>query len=571
MRDSTDSKNKESIYGTNVMKNIFSNFFKSFNIKSNKFALYVLIFFSLNGLFLVFTSHVNVDENFYIYGAKLVFQGFLPYTDFFFTQSPLILYLYGLPLLIFGNSLLMSRLITFGFTFFTVVFVIKLTKNLNFEWAGIFAVFALTIAWWILYNLVITKTYASTVFFIVLSLYLLTTQMKIIWKNTLSIVFMGLAGGLRLNISVLAVFLSFWLAVKEWDKISKKNLIINLIKYLFIAAIVLGVIYGPFFIIEYLESHSFNKIYYNLLGVHTNRNLTMNLTVGIFSSFSFIFNAMVLYGVISALIIFLPIYFYFAAIRKRNYKDIIKKYELILLIFLVQLAIWGVYAMLATLFYEYIVTSMPLTLMLIFIGLSKFFSSIKLNHPKNIFAQKKTQKIIYIGIFLLIPLSQITQINLYVISRFGSPPIERIMYNDLYQYQDISNIISITTPPWGYIITYNPALAIQSGRNLMPGYEMAYFSYHHFFEPMGLNSLACLYYHVINGQILYYELQSNYTIFAAITLGEAFFTFLSEQVDSPFFYGKNITNVLNASYSLIGIYPGFGQIDDIMFLYLRKS
>ncbi|MHA1382488.1 MAG: ArnT family glycosyltransferase [Candidatus Helarchaeota archaeon] len=571
MNKSLEINKRDSPQGTNFFKKLFNGFSDSIKIKSNQYSIYVLIFFVINSIFLLFTSHVNIDENFYTYCTKLFWDGFVPYVDYFFTQSPGLLYFYGLPLSIFGNNLLNSRIITFCLTFMTAILIIKLSKNLNYEWAGIYTVLALSISWWFLFNLIITKTYALTVFFIVLSLYVLSMEMNDFWKNVLSIVFMGLAGGIRLNMTVLSIFLACWIAVKEWDKSSKIDLLKNLIKYVLIAAIVLLLIYGPIFLIDLMKNHSLAKSFYNILGVHSNRNLTLNVSVGIFGNLSLILDAILMYITISALFIFLPIFFYFTIIRKRGFKAILKKYELIFLIFAVQLLIYGVYIMLATLFYEYIITAIPLTLMLIFMGLSKFFNYMQLHHPNIAIFQRKYQKYIVIGIIISIPLTQLAQINQFVIPRAGRPLTERIIYNDLNSYQDITSIISILSPPWGYIMTYDCALATQSGRNLLPGYEMSYFSYHHWFEPFGLLTPICIYYHVINGEIVYHQLQSNYTTMAVFTLGEAFFTFLNERFDNNLFYGNNITEVLNTNYNLIAIYPGFGQVNDVLFIYQRKN
>ncbi len=553
------------------IKNIISDFKESIKIKSNQYSIYVLIFFAFNSLFLLFTSHVNVDENFYTYCAKLVWEGFIPYVDFFFTQSPVLLYVYGLPLLIFGNNLLNSRIITFVFLFITAFLIIKIGKNVEFEMAGIYTVLAMSIAWWILYNLIITKTYTLTLFFIVLGLYIYSTDMKESWKYTISIVFMGLAGGVRLNIAALPIFLSCWIAIKEWNKTSKMDLLKNLIKYLMISAITLIIIYGPIFLIDFLESGSLNRSLYNLIGVHSNRNLTLNIGLGIFGRIVLIFDALLQYLVISIFIIFLPIFLFFALVIKNDIKTIFRNYEVIFLIFLTQLVVIGVYMMLATLFAEYITSILPITILVVFIGLIKFFRYGRFRFTNFKLFQKNYQKFIFIGLICVIPLTTLPQINQFVIPRAGRPFSERILINDIKQYQEVSDFIGIASPPWGYIATYECALTTQSDRNLMPGNEMSYFSYHHWYEPFGLFSCVCLYYHVLNGEILYHQLKSNYTTMALFTLGQAFFTFLTEKFDLEIFFGKNITEVLNSEYNLIAIYPGFGQVNDMLFIYQRKN
>ncbi|NVM03466.1 MAG: glycosyltransferase family 39 protein, partial [Candidatus Helarchaeota archaeon] len=398
--------------------------------------------------------------------------------------------------LIFGNNLLNSRIITFVLLFFTAFLIIKIGKNVKFEMAGIYAVLAMSIAWWILYNLVITKTYTLTLFFIVIGLYIYSTDMKESWKYTISVIFMGLAGGVRLNIAALPIFLSCWIAIKEWDKESKMDLIKNLIKYLIISAIILIFIYGPIFLFDLLESGSLNRSLYNLIGVHSNRNLTLNIGLGIFGRILLIFDTLLQYLVISILIIFLPIFLFFALVIKKDIKTILSNYEVIFLIFFTQLVVIGVYMMLATLFAEYITSILPITIFVVFIGLIKFFRHIRFHHPDLKPFQKNYQKFIFLGLICLMPLTQLPQINQFVIPRAGRSFPERILINDLRQYETVSDFIGIVTPPWGYIVTYECALTTQSGRNLMPGYEMSYFSYHHWFEPFGLLWPVCQFYHV---------------------------------------------------------------------------
>ncbi|MHA1379357.1 MAG: ArnT family glycosyltransferase [Candidatus Helarchaeota archaeon] len=571
MSKSTKSTLSNSTNRIEFFKNPIKYVSSCLKIKSNEYAIYVLIIFTISSIFLVFTSHVNIDENFYTYCAKLVMEGFIPYVDFFFTQSPVLLYVYGVPLQIFGNNLLNSRLITFTFLFITAILIIKIGKNVNYEWAGICAVLAMAPSWWILYNLIIIKTYTLTLFFIVLALFIYSKDMKSGWKYILSILFMGLAGGVRLNIAALPIFLSCWIAVKEWNKDSKLDLLKNLMKYLLISAFVLILIYGPIFLLDLFENHSLNKSIYNLIGVHSNRNLTMNMSLGLSENIGFIFDAILTYSVISFLLIFLPIYFYITLVRKKDLKSVFKNYEMIFLIFFTQLIVIGFYMMLSTLFAEYIISILPLTLLIVFIGLIKLFRFNRFHHPNVKIFQKKYESLIFVAIVCILPLTQLAQINLYVVPRMGQPLTERFLYNDLRQYQDVSNIIHLASPPWGYIMTYDSALTNQAERNLLPGYEMSYFSYHHWFEPFGLLWPVCVYYHVINGQMVYNQLKSNLTTMAVFTLGQAFFTFLNEKLDNPLFYGNNITEVLNSDYNLIVIYPGFGQVNDILFIFQRKN
>src|SRR5919201_503325 len=52
---------------------------------------------------------VDNDEGYYGLAAKLAFQGEIPYHDFFYTQAPLLPYVYGAWMQVFGVSLEATR------------------------------------------------------------------------------------------------------------------------------------------------------------------------------------------------------------------------------------------------------------------------------------------------------------------------------------------------------------------------------------------------------------------------------------------------------------------------------
>jgi hypothetical protein len=73
--------------------------------------------FLLSGFVFLFYGKLNMDESWYLYASKLVYQGRLPYRDFAFTQMPLLPYVYGLAQFMFGQGLLVGRATSLFFTF----------------------------------------------------------------------------------------------------------------------------------------------------------------------------------------------------------------------------------------------------------------------------------------------------------------------------------------------------------------------------------------------------------------------------------------------------------------------
>ena len=78
-----------------------------FNSKFVLAGLSVVAVFTLAAL----NRLVGGDEGYYLYAAKLVSQGQVLYKDFFYTQMPLLPYVFGAWMKIFGTSWLSARLL----------------------------------------------------------------------------------------------------------------------------------------------------------------------------------------------------------------------------------------------------------------------------------------------------------------------------------------------------------------------------------------------------------------------------------------------------------------------------
>jgi len=75
----------------------------------------------------VWWGAVNQDEGWYLYAARLVGEGKLPYRDFFFTQGPVLPFLYSaLPI----HGLLSGRLVTLGFSLAATLMAIAFARQL---------------------------------------------------------------------------------------------------------------------------------------------------------------------------------------------------------------------------------------------------------------------------------------------------------------------------------------------------------------------------------------------------------------------------------------------------------
>jgi hypothetical protein len=140
---------------------------------------------------------VDADEGFYLLAARLVFHHKLPYVDFLYTQMPLLPYIYGLWMLLWGESWLSGRLfsacLTAGLGVLLYVHVCSRTK----KWASaIFAVLLFSSSTLMFGWLPIVKTYAVS------SLLLFTCYMLVIHISETSSKKTFVVCGLLLGVSM---------------------------------------------------------------------------------------------------------------------------------------------------------------------------------------------------------------------------------------------------------------------------------------------------------------------------------------------------------------------------------
>ena len=145
-------------------------------------------------VFAVWWGGVNQDEGWYLYAARLVGEGKVPYRDFFFTQGPILPYMYSvLPI----HGLLSGRLATLAFSAFSVLVSIAFARRLvGRERRGVVSltVFALLVCnLYHMYFTSIPKTYALGTLFVMLGFLLLSRG----W-NFLSAVSFAFASGTRI-------------------------------------------------------------------------------------------------------------------------------------------------------------------------------------------------------------------------------------------------------------------------------------------------------------------------------------------------------------------------------------
>src|SRR5690349_875427 len=104
---------------------------------------------------------VDNDEGYYGLAAKLVSQGDVLYRDFFYTQSPLLPYVYGAWMEVFGFSLAASRALSVIFALALGALICEhASRRFSSLWVGAIAVLAFASTRLVSTWFSTTKTYA---------------------------------------------------------------------------------------------------------------------------------------------------------------------------------------------------------------------------------------------------------------------------------------------------------------------------------------------------------------------------------------------------------------------------
>ena len=140
---------------------------------------------------------IDGDEGFYLMTSRLVLEHKLPYLDFFYTQTPLLPYAYGLWMKLFGISWFAARSLSAALTIFIGMLIYEYVCRETQKWiAGLIAVILFGSSTYIFAWFPIVKTYSLTALFL-FSAYTIVTRL-----SPSSSPWLVAAGGLLFGLSV---------------------------------------------------------------------------------------------------------------------------------------------------------------------------------------------------------------------------------------------------------------------------------------------------------------------------------------------------------------------------------
>jgi predicted AlkP superfamily pyrophosphatase or phosphodiesterase len=218
--------------------------------------------YALLSLLYLFFGSIHLDEGAYLYASRTVYQGNLPYSDFFFLQPPLFPYVYGLIQNLFPG-LLSARLTSIVLGFLTTFLLFKLASRLSDKRGATIFLALMTMTPFQIYFFTIARLYSLTAFFIAAGTLLLFSEPNPRFKNSAwGLCAFSMALGTRLTTLPMFLLASLYVVLKGTSV--KKKLLPPLIA----AALVIA-IYTPFAFFAGMERFSFNIVGMNL-SLHAN-------------------------------------------------------------------------------------------------------------------------------------------------------------------------------------------------------------------------------------------------------------------------------------------------------------
>lgn len=173
----------------------------------------------------VYWGDIDIDEEFYVTIIRLVAEGKEPYTDFFYTQTPLLPYIYACVLKPFGGVTLLSGRLLSGFLAFGTVFLcMRISRTLGGRTAAAVCGWICLNGVVLLYNLTLIKTYSLAAFLLVLGLWILLLPLALQYRSALSLVVCSAAAGVRLSLAPVVPLIVIYLLTENrgrWKELSR--------------------------------------------------------------------------------------------------------------------------------------------------------------------------------------------------------------------------------------------------------------------------------------------------------------------------------------------------------------
>ena len=484
----------------------------------------LLLLFALQLAFWVAFRLVNLDEGWYLWAGKEIYAGRRLYSDFAYTQTPLLPYVYGLVQLVFGNGLYVGRILTAVFGFGAGALSAATARRIAGPWAGVFALAFLITTFLVVTSFGYTATYGLTAFLLAAAFYLASRLPPGSRRTWLIAACLALATAGRLAVIVVFIPMAAFLIFNA----PRGRRVRTVLEFVVAAAVLLGLLLGPFILA------SGRQMAYDIFGFHMDRTTaewrrgvlvsTLRETVRDFTV------PVVVYG---AAVVDLCI----RILRRRSdWQRALADHALeltlaaaVALLFLAHLV-----PRTATTYYN--VLQAPMIAIL--------FGALAVRLLRG--SRPRLAAAILAILLVVQVVTQARAIRFYDLTAW--PPV-----NQVEIVRTAARDLNQTVPPGGKLLTFDPHLALEAGLEMPPGYEMSIFSY----RPTWTTEQAQEY-RVVNNELLLRDLNNGVDA-VALT-----------QLDEDLLYGDRdaLFAALYGNYNLASSVPGFDPFRHDLRIYL---
>ncbi len=211
--------------------------------------------------FLVLYRQVNLDEGWYLWASKLVYEGKLLYRDFAYTQTPLLPYVYGLGQLVVGEGLYQGRVLTALFALLAIGLSAATAARLAGRTAALVTLALISASFFALAQFTYTATYALTASLLAAALWVALAPWPDTRRNVGATLLVCLAVGVRLSVVVVLPWMMLFLVLTSLQRLRALATVFAA------SALGLGLALGLYWLL------SGELMVYDIVGFHTDRLL----------------------------------------------------------------------------------------------------------------------------------------------------------------------------------------------------------------------------------------------------------------------------------------------------------
>ena len=507
----------------------------------------LLILFALRSLRYVFFGQLYLDEGAYLQAARLAYAGMIPYRDFLHVHPPLVPYIYGIPQLLFGRSILVGRLTSLALGLGTLLLGSSLTSRLCGDMASVIALALLAVTDRVNWIFSVTKTEPLVTFFSVASLHALCCLRREPARSLVAVACLIMAAGTRISCLPAAA------AALALGLYRNRNNHLHILLLLGVSTLMLALLFGVFLLMAPEQT------IFNIYTFQRYRDLQWGNPV-VLSPVEWICTRVYLIGIHlssvypAALQVLLPLVpFTLFSARERLSRELLACLALMLVLALL-------------LYCPNLLAPnriLPTYMTPSFVIMALFFGCAVGAHYRTLEGTVAARLLMFLALSVVCTQAltglQSDTARLDTVS----PQLETL--------REVARFVASNTTPEEQVVTFDTYIAVEADRKVALGLDRNFFSYFPY-----LSDEEARKYRVVNDNLLAEAILDERTAFVLFTDYDIRLITEKEerleQPDRPLSDDElfSLLPVLKGEYALVRVVPDFGQWHDNLYVFARK-